>query len=211
MNNQQIKVWDISIRIFHWSLLLFFFIAYISGEEEDLIHIYSGYIICGLLVYRFIWGFIGTKHARFRDFIFGPKIVAEYTRSLFTKNPKHYLGHNPLGGWMVIALLLSLTGVSWTGLELYATEGHGPLATQQINIISSALADDDDDDDQHENEEHDRKANGEDFWEELHEFFANFTLFLVFFHVAGIFIGTIIHKESLVKAMITGFKTGQGK
>ena len=200
--SHEVKVWDPLVRIFHWSLVLFFAIAYLSGEDESIIHIYSGYVVLGLIIFRVIWGLIGTKYARFSDFVHTPKYVIQYFKDLFTGSAKHYLGHNPLGGVMVVALLISLFMVSFSGLKLYAVEeGLGPLAAgNNISLISSAYADSDD---KHEHDEHEE---GEEFWEEIHEFFANFTVLLVLLHVAGVFVSGYLHKENLVKAMITGRK-----
>lgn len=201
----QVKVWDLGVRIFHWSLVILYFIAYLTGEDESDLHIYAGYGVIALIVFRIVWGFIGSKYARFSDFLYGPGAVIRYAKSLLTSSPEHYLGHNPVGGWMIILLLLSLVGVSWSGLELYAADGHGPLAHQQGTLINTARADG-------EREGHDDDNKGdmaeqnEEFWEEIHEVFANLSLTLVFLHIAGVVIATVKHRESLVKAMITGYK-----
>lgn len=200
--SHEVKVWDPLVRIFHWSLVLFFVIAYLSGEDESIIHIYSGYAVLGLITFRVFWGIIGTKYARFSNFVHTPKYVIRYFKELLTGSAKHYLGHNPLGGVMVVALLISLFMVSFSGLKLYAVEeGLGPLAAgNNITLMSSAYADSDE---KHEDDEHDQ---AEEFWEEIHEFFANFTLLLVILHIAGVYISGYLHKENLVKAMITGRK-----
>ncbi len=200
----QIPVWDLFIRIFHWSLASLFFIAYLSGDDGETLHVYSGYLIIALITSRIIWGFVGTRHARFNDFVKGPSAVREYFKSLATRKPEHYYGHNPVGGWMVIALIASIILTSYTGLKVYAVEeGLGPLAAKtQLVLISSAYADGDEYD-EHDNEKHDEE---DEFWEELHEASANFTLFLVFFHIAGVLISSLAHGENLVRAMITGNK-----
>lgn len=202
--SQEIKVWDPLVRLFHWSLVIFFVVAYLSGEEESSIHIYSGYIILGLVTFRLLWGFIGTKYARFSNFVRAPKDIILYLKSFLKGHPKHYLGHNPLGGAMIIALLISIFMVSYTGLKLYAVEeGLGPLAEgNNITLISRAYADSDDDD----GDKYSENEEDEDFWEELHEFFANFTVFLIFLHIAGVYVSSRLEKENLVKAMITGKK-----
>jgi cytochrome b len=212
---QVIRVWDPLVRLFHWSLVLAFAVAYLSGDEESDIHIYAGYIILGLLVFRLLWGFVGTRFARFSDFIYSPQAIIKYSKDLFSGKPKHYLGHNPAGGAMIIALLLSLIVVSYSGLKVYAIEeGAGPLAqSSQISFITPAYADDDDADeyrkygeDNEEYGEHEGDEDGEDFWEEIHEASANFVLFLVILHIAGVFVAGKLHDENLVKAMITGNK-----
>ena len=195
-----VKVWDIAIRIFHWSLALFFIIAYLTEDDLETVHVYAGYAVLGLLVFRLIYGFVGTRYARFWDFIYSPKNTLSYLRSLLHGHPKHYLGHNPLGGWMVVLLLVFLSLTTWTGLELYATKDKGPLATN-VAFVQTAYAHDDRDKDEHgeEGEEH-------GLWEEIHEVFANLTLILVFMHIGGVIFSSIVERENLVRAMITGYK-----
>ena len=190
--NLQIKVWDIAVRIFHWSMVLFFTIAYLSDDSE-LIHVYAGYVVLGLILFRLLWGLIGTKYARFSNFIYGKKTTFNYLKSLFSSKPKRYLGHNPAGGWMIIALLISISLIIWSGLELYADEGKGPLADVTVEIISEAHADDE-------------GGQTESLWEEIHEIIANLTLILVLAHIAGVLLSSLIHRENLIKSMITGYK-----
>ncbi len=210
--SNQIKVWDILVRAFHWSLVLAFIISYVSGEDESDLHIYSGYLVLALISMRVLWGIMGSKYARFSNFLHSKKVVIEYLKSLLGKNPIHYVGHNPAGGWMVVALLVSLFATTVTGLQLYAVEeGEGPFAyiatdTELVSMIREG------------NErtityvsESPKKTlvndeNEEKFWEEIHEFFANFTLLLVFIHVGGVFVSSKLHGENLVKAMINGYK-----
>ncbi|WP_299879999.1 cytochrome b/b6 domain-containing protein [uncultured Cocleimonas sp.] len=206
--NTEIRVWDILVRLFHWSLVVIFFISYFTGDEEDLIHIYTGYVVLGLIVFRLLWGIIGSKHARFSDFLYSPTSVIKYLKGLMRGKPQHYVGHNPAAGWMVIALLLSLFVTTISGLKVYAVEeGKGPLAsvTTEFSIISTANADDDDRYNNDDNEKGGDK-NSDEFWEELHEASANFTFLLIFLHVAGVIVASKLHKENLIKAMITGKK-----
>jgi cytochrome b len=200
-NEERVKVWDIGVRLFHWTLVVLFTVAYLSGDDEDMLHIYAGYGVIALIAFRILWGVVGTRHARFADFVYGPKATMDYARSLFSGKPIHYLGHNPLGGWMVIALLLSLAGACWSGLEAYAAEGHGPLAHQESIFIQSALAHGDED-----GAENGRENGGDEFWEEAHEVLANLSLLLVFLHIAGVAVASVVHRENLVKAMIKGYK-----
>ena len=214
-HTKEIPVWDIGVRLFHWLLVISFIVAYASSEEESLVHIYSGYLVLGLITFRLLWGFIGTKYARFSDFLYSPGKVVTYLKSLTSKSPDHYFGHNPAGGLMVLALLISLFIVTFSGLKLYAVEeGKGPLATQTtISIVSTAYADDDryehDNDDEHEYRGYKRYKGDdelEEFWEEIHEASTNFTVFLILLHISGVFIAGRLHNENLVKAMITGKK-----
>jgi len=208
----KVKVWDIWVRTFHWSLVVLFVIAYFTAEEENILHIYSGYAVLGLVIFRMLWGFVGSKYARFCDFIYPPKQVIQYIQGMVAGKPEHYLGHNPLGGWMTVALLAGLLVVSVTGLKLYANEeGRGPLAsTDQLIIIDNAFANrDEDEDKEHSGRKRNNGENDEEMWEELHEVSTNITLLLILLHILGVFISSRLHHENLVKAMITGNKERQ--
>jgi cytochrome b len=211
MTNETVRVWDIAVRVFHWSLVGFFAIAYVTGEEDNLVHIYSSYAVMGLVLFRILWGLIGTRYARFSDFLYSSRVVADYLKSLTTRTPQRYIGHTPPGGWMIMALLASLLITSMTGLQVYGLEGYGPLAgkEQSISIVSTAYADSGNREgrgwDAHEHDDEENESE-ESLWEEIHEFFANFTLFLVFVHIAGVVVSSRLHRENLVKAMITGRK-----
>jgi len=182
----QIRVWDPLVRFFHWSLVTAFFIAYFTEEDLLTVHSWAGYLIITLLIIRLVWGFIGTQHARFSDFVYSPGNVIQFLKDTLRLRAKRYLGHNPAGGAMVILLLFSLLMTTTCGILLLgAEEQAGPVAhwfTQSGGFWGDAL-------------------------EELHEFFANFTLLLVFIHIIGVLVESLIHKENLVSAMLTGFKS----
>jgi len=180
-----VKVWDPFVRIFHWTLVLSFFIAYITEEDFLIIHSYAGYTVLALLLLRIVWGLIGTRHARFSDFTYSPHTIKTFIKNTLQLRAKRYLGHNPAGGAMILLMIISLLVTTATGLAIYGIEEQaGPLASWFTQK--------------------------ESFWgdvaEETHEFFANFTLLLVFIHVAGIMIESFIHKENLVTSMIDGKK-----
>lgn len=202
-NNQknEVKIWDILIRIFHWILVICFFTAYLTEDDFLDIHIYAGYLITGLLAFRIIWGLIGTKYARFDNFIYSFSTIKQYLLSLVTTHPKRYLGHNPAGGLMILLLLISLTLTVTSGIAM-DDEPLSINSAQQNSLVNytNFISDDD-----HDNNEHNRSEQHE-FMEEIHEFFANVTLLLVFIHVGGVIVSGKIHKENLVKAMITGKK-----
>ena len=145
-NQQNVYVCDICIRIFHWSLVVSFITTYFTSEEKNEIHIYAGYTVLGLVIFRIVWGFFGSKHAKFNSFVTSYSKVVVYLKSLLSKTPKHYIGHNPLGGWMVIAMLFTLFMITYSGLKIIAIEdAEGPLAIQMQSIspIRSAYAQDD--------------------------------------------------------------------
>jgi len=184
-DSSQIRVWDPLVRFFHWSLASAFIIAYITGEELLIVHIWAGYLILALIGIRFVWGVFGSRYARFSDFVYSPANIIQFLKDTLYLRAKRYLGHNPAGGAMVILLMVSLLITGTSGVLLLGAEDQaGPLAhwfSQTGSFWGEAL-------------------------EELHEFFANFTLLLVFAHVVGVFVESVIHKENLVSAMITGFK-----
>jgi cytochrome b len=104
---EKILVWDLPVRFFHWSLALSFAVAYLSSESErwQLVHITSGYVLAALIVFRLIWGFIGSRYARFSEFVRGPGAIKDYLLGLLRLRPPHYTGHNPAGAVAVLALL----------------------------------------------------------------------------------------------------------
>lgn len=211
MNDKdEVKVWDILVRLFHWSLVASFVVAYLTSEEENPWHIDSGYVVLGLIIFRVIWGFIGTRHARFSDFLCSPAAVFAYLKGIAGGHSGRYLGHNPAGGWMIMALLAGLFVISISGLKLYAIEeGKGPLAGA-VSFIPHAYADSDEEEDESEGNRGDGKREkdeqAEELWEEVHEVSTNITLALIALHITGVFVSGRLHRENLVKAMITGMK-----
>lgn len=202
---QQVVVWDLGVRIFHWSLVALFVFSYLSGDELEDLHAYSGYTIVALLVFRIIWGFVGGRHARFTDFVRRPSVVIAYLKDMKEGHPRRYLGHNPAAGAMVLALLLSLSLLTFSGLKAYAEEGHGPLASVDVSLISTAYADEDESDDDDDAGKQ-KKEKEDEFWAETHEFIGNFILLLIFLHIAGVKISSKLEGENLLKAMISGKK-----
>ncbi len=194
----EISVWDPLVRLFHWTLVVAFTLAYFSqeGPFEDLldqvdddwvqaVHVWAGYTIAGLLLFRVFWGFAGPRHARFSDFVRGPRETLRYVGAVLTLRAPRHLGHNPAGGAMIVALLLSLTLTVTAGLMLYgADKGLGPLAGLLVDSSEAAIHS----------------------IEEVHEFFANFTLLLVVGHLVGVIWESLLHRENLTHAMITGRK-----
>ncbi|MFZ2171297.1 MAG: cytochrome b/b6 domain-containing protein [Methylococcaceae bacterium] len=188
MKSQElIKVWDLPLRIFHWLLVAGFLVAYLTEDELLTVHVWAGYLVSGLLLFRLIWGFIGNDYARFSNFLCSPVKSVVYIKDVIALKAKRYIGHNPAGALMIMLLLTSLLMTSITGFAVYgADQGAGPLA----NIVGTSY---------------------EKFWEEVHEFFANLTLLLVFVHIAGVVVESVIHHENLAKAMWNGYKKAAGK
>jgi cytochrome b len=205
--SDKIKVWDPLVRIGHWTLVTAFFIAYFTEDELLTQHVWAGYAVAAVVLLRIVWGFTGSDRARFRDFVRGPGATLRYLGDIGRNRARRYLGHNPAGGAMIVALLVCLAVTTVSGLELYAIEENaGPLAMQTDigapalpSLVATAYADDDDD---HAGGNEQAEA----FWEDIHEVAANLTLLLVLLHVAGVVVASRAHRENLVKAMLTGFK-----
>lgn len=129
----EVKVWDPFVRIFHWSLVVLFVIAFLTGDEVEWLHLTAGYSIAALVGLRVIWGFVGPRHARFSDFVRGPGAVLSYLKQSTTLKAPRYLGHNPAGGAMVIALLAMLAGLSVTGFLMTTDAYWGSKALEEIH------------------------------------------------------------------------------
>jgi len=127
---RKILVWDIPIRVFHWALVVCIVFAWFSVEilEDMEQHFYAGYTALSLLLFRFVWGFVGSRYARFSNFLYSPFKIVSYAKSLLNKETTPYLGHNPLGGLSVFAMLAVL--IFQTGTGLFSSDDYyfGPLA-----------------------------------------------------------------------------------
>lgn len=169
-----VRVWDLPTRVFHWSLVVSFSGAWLSAESErwrDL-HLMFGYTLAGLLVFRLLWGVIGSRYARFSSFSFPPSRLASYLKSLWQDRPEQHLGHNPAGALAIFGLLILGATVAASGYATY------------------------------------RELGGEDL-EDLHEVAANVMLGLVFIHLLGVAVSSFLHRENLVRSMLTGWKRGR--
>jgi len=201
-----VAVWDPLIRLGHWALVAAFAVAYFSAEEEagapDALHVWGGYFVGGIVVLRAIWGFIGSPHARFSDFVCGPLKALRYLKDLLLGHAQRYIGHSPAGGAMVIALLACLGATVATGLIAYGEQGKGPLADRSSLLIVA-----------HSNgneAEHAARPEGTaSVVGELHGALANITLGLIALHILGVGLASIVHRENLVVSMISGRKRAE--
>jgi cytochrome b len=184
ISKHPVRIWDLPTRLFHWLLVLAFILAWLTqGESRYLdIHVFSGYLFLGLLIFRLVWGFIGSDYAHFRHFMFSWRTVQNYLKTLFTAQRQHFLGHNPAGSWAVflmlgLSLIVSLTGL----LTLGGEEQHGLLA----GFIHFAWG---------------------EIYHQWHDLTAWLLLGLVGIHLLGVLIESALHHENLVKAMVSGSK-----
>jgi len=168
----QITVWDLPVRLFHWSLAAAILIAFLSSEEDSVLatwHMTAGWIAAVLIAFRLSWGFIGSRNSRFASFV-RPGALLAHLRGLFKGKPERSVGHNPLGGIAVLALLGGTAAVVWTGIRLTGAGGN----------------------------------------EELHEMIAYSLLGLIAVHVIGVIVMSVMTRDNLVRAMVTGRKSAAG-
>jgi cytochrome b len=184
----EIKVWDLFVRVFHWLLVAGFFTAYLVEDELLGLHIWSGYLAFSLVVLRIAWGFIGSRHARFRDFIYAPGAVIGYLRQIISFSSPRHIGHNPAGGAMILLLLASLLATGFSGMILFGAETQAGMLSDLATTLGIVG-------------EHATES-----FEEVHEFCANLTLLLVIMHVGGVLFESLLHRENLVRSMFTGRK-----
>jgi cytochrome b len=180
-----IKVWDLPVRLFHWALVLLLVLQLVSGKiGGDLMawHIYSGYGVLVLVIFRILWGFAGSTHARFASFLAGPAATLRFASRLFSREAVPQVGHNPLGGWMVIALIVSLALQAASGL--FSNDGadaKGPLAARVSLEVSNGMS-------------------------EFHRWNLKVLLVLTGLHIAAVLFHWFVKKDNLIGAMFTGVK-----
>jgi len=194
-----IKVWDPLLRLFHWSLVAAIGFAWITAEGSETWHEWIGYVALGLIGFRLVWGLIGGRYARFTQFIRGPHKVIEYTKDMLNQREKRYIGHNPLGAMMVIALLATTAATGATGW-LMADPGRVAMLPENPALVAPAFP-------SAVSDEHGRGAGTQNSLKEIHEAFANLLLLLIVLHVAGVIYASRRHKENLARAMIVGTKS----
>lgn len=197
-----VTVWDPLIRIGHWVLLAAVAITLITRGEPELLHQGAGYVIAAYVVWRVFWGIAGPERARFETFVRSPIDALRYIADLVSGNAKRHLGHSPAGGWMVIALLVALSGAVATGLamenRIAVPAFMTPLVVQNGGERAEA------------GEAPEASEREESPWEEVHEAFANLVLALAMLHVAGVALASFAHRENLTRSMINGRKRMEG-
>lgn len=143
-----VRVWDLGVRLFHWGLVISVMAAYALAEQRSL-HRSLGYVVMGLIAFRLTWGLVGTHHARFASFIPGPVRLTRYLRDIAGHREARYLGHNPAGAAMIVALLAVLGGISATGWMMgmdayfgveWVEDAHEALVNGLIVLVTLHLA-----------------------------------------------------------------------
>jgi cytochrome b len=124
---QEIKVWDLLVRLLHWSLVVSVVGAWLTREGNELRHEQLGYAALVIVAVRSFWGLIGSRYARFGDFVRSPGKTFGYFRAVLAHREPHYVGHNPLGGWMIVMLLVTIAVICGTGW-LYTTDAYWGVA-----------------------------------------------------------------------------------
>jgi cytochrome b len=186
----RVRVWDLPTRLFHVALVLLVAASVVTGKFDSVLgpatlewHKRSGLAILALLAFRIAWGFAGGTHARFASFLRGPRATIAYAKALVAGSAPEPAGHNPLGGWSVVAMLAALAAQAATGLFLVQEDYgfEGPLARHVSGAVSDRLA-------------------------SIHE--ANFWVIatLVALHLAAVIFYTVAKRQDLVGAMIGGDK-----
>lgn len=185
-NTEKRKIWDLFIRLFHWSLVIAVVSGWLLGRfgpSVMTLHYYAGYAVGGLLVLRVIWGFVGSKPARFGAFLYGPRAVLAYVRTMFRRAPSYWPGHNPVGALSVFALLGVLAAQVATGLIADPDDfvNVGPLAGW-VEFDTARWA------------------------ARTHRMMSNLLLALIGLHVGALLFYRLWKREDLLRPMITGWK-----
>jgi len=180
-----VRVWDLPTRLFHWLLVVLIMISFITGRIGGTAmqyHEMSGFAVLVLILFRLAWGFVGGQHSRFVTFVRGPAAVIRYVTSLLGKDTVRHIGHNPLGGWSIIAMLISILIQIGTGL--FANDDiltEGPL----YNLVSKKTS---------------------DWLTGIHQLNQQVLLFLCVIHICAVIFYLVAKRENLLKPMFSGTK-----
>lgn len=174
-------LWDLPTRIVHWALVVLILVSWFSGGENMQVHRWAGYGVLGLLVFRLWWGVAGGSTARFASFLKGPGATIAYLKDVGGRAPGDHAGHNPLGGWSVMAMIAAM--LVQVGLGLFASDidglESGPLSHLVDFDASRAAA-------------------------ELHELTFRILQALVALHILAVGYYWVWKRQNLIGAMITG-------
>jgi cytochrome b len=185
MTDSRRLVWDLPLRLFHWIFATCIVAAYVTaklGFDWMQWHFYLGYTTIGLLVFRILWGFFGPRHARFSSFLHKPSAIWLYCKGMFQRESKPSIGHNPVGGLMVIAMILLVaiqagTGLFTTDAVVWAGPYNPAVSESTAGLLST-----------------------------LHDWNFNFIMAAVLLHVAAILFYAFYKNQNLVVPMLNGHK-----
>ncbi|MGE0743922.1 MAG: cytochrome b/b6 domain-containing protein [Rhodospirillales bacterium] len=179
-----VVVWDLPTRVFHWTVVGAVLLGWLTAEAPGIwfaLHKLAGFVILVALLFRVVWGIGGSRHSRFSDFIYSWPAVRAQVADAIRLRARPHVGHTPAGGWMIVALLLTLATIAISGLFAAARDVAGPLAA----VLPAALS---------------------HLAKEVHETAFNILLFLVVVHVCGVVAEAALTGARLVRAMWTGRK-----
>lgn len=181
---QTVPVWDLPTRLFHWILVALMIVQWLTAESDGAMqyHVWGGYAVLTLVLFRLIWGFAGSETARFSHFVRGPGAALDYVKALLRGETPLYLGHNPMGGWSILALLTLLLIQAGTGL--FANDDitfDGPLSGWVSRSMSNWLT-------------------------TVHKVNFNLLLLVIAAHISAVLFYLLVKRENLIHPMLSGRK-----
>jgi cytochrome b len=179
---KKVKVWDLGVRLSHLAFGVLVLGAFLTSEEDESVPLHTrlGLILLGTVLFRVVWGFVGSRYARFSEFVRSPREIKDALRAMIRGAPRHFVGHNPVGAVMVVTLLATMLVVTVTGIAIT----QGPEWSGALQLSKSA-------------------AEG---IKEVHEVAAWALPVLLVFHVAGVILSSVLERQNLIKGMVTGYK-----
>lgn len=179
-----VVVWDLPTRLFHWTLAILMIVQWWTAEQSSTMnwHLWGGYAVLTLVLFRLIWGALGSETVRFSSFVRGPRAVLDYFKALLRGEAPHYLGHNPMGGWSIVAMLFLLLAQAITGL--FANDDimiEGPL----YGWVSKGAS---------------------DWLTTVHQLNFNLLLALIAVHLSAVFFYLLVKRDNLIHPMLSGCK-----
>ncbi len=183
-NLQPVKVWDLPTRIFHWTLVALMIAQWLTAQNSGAMdyHVWGGYAVLALVLFRLIWGVVGSETARFGAFVRGPGAALAYVKALLRGETPLYLGHNPMGGWSIVAMLILLLVQAGTGL--FANDDiliEGPL----YSWVSKSAS---------------------DWLTTIHKLNFNLLLAVIAVHISAVLFYLLVKRENLIHPMLSGRK-----
>lgn len=183
----KIKVWDLPTRLFHWSLVVAYIVVIFTSHDESFLeyHVYVGYLILGLAIFRVLWGFVGNRYARFSGFVKGWAEVRSFSAQLSRLKIPRYLGHNPAVGWVVLVILGITLAITVTGIITYGGEENRGIFAGVFPFGMAMTA---------------RAA---------HEWLTYCVIAVIVGHICAALLHDFVLKENIILSMITGAKEDQ--